>query len=1155
MVLEQFIIDADIIWDQVGKTFFENPEAKPGRIMRVQVVNAGVVEDLTGYTLNLGWTSVRDPSKFGLDAFDAVDITKGIFEIDYTSEMLTNIGPLNAALQLVPPGEGRPVESNNFKLTVKNSAINAEAIQGENSFSALETALVEVNGWNARIDEVEQDFKDRADALDGAYPVRLTAAEQSVAAIEVQVDQLNRGLGETMPTMASLLAAYPTGDTRDHIVAGNIAEVDTLTVTAIPTAAGNITVTLNGVAKTIAVDPTVQTTTTLLATLIRGTAFAGWTTGGNGSVVTFTSTTTGARTAPTFSGGTTGTTASVVVTVKGENANFHRYFWNDTAWTDGGAYQAIESNAEIKDGRIGADGTIYANIGNAIRTQSANILSAIDELSDVIQSKNLLNPDTIILGYYISNSNGQLMLYDTNYDCVDFIKIEAGKLYGFINMNSTHYALYNPDKTYYGLTTLTTVNTWVTFIAPITGYFRGSIPKPRTNEPMFMEFASTAETALYPANVYVDYYHYLYPTGSKELESKVVENTDTLATIETLFETVQSKNLVDPTKVRTGKIIWNTNGIMLDHASYVAVEQYIPIVAGRIYGFIGFGTHHALYNASKIYYGVGTITSSGKWVIFTSPITGYIRFSMSALDYQTFVPQMVEVEDVSDFAYLSYQPAMVYYNYEQALGIRDLQVTIDAKNDSFDDELYIRNLLNPDTITIGQYSGGANVSYDMGGFTNITIGQSYKVYNRSLTVMSMRTVWYYDKDGNQIHYVDNTASIPFVEGASIVRFAINTGLMQNCMMIPTDITPTEFVEYDTPILRRERLGTYVEGVAKGAIAYSLCGGNALKVSTVSMASGTQLTLNNFPQNLKKGVAMTFYAKITSFTSLQIGKGYQAYRGDYLKIDSTNISWIQYDSSEVTKGTTPHGLTFSDFISISFTVDNDSVCSYTVGTLTGTFTGTFQWGYEMNGVPFVRAAQSMTDVELGAIANDIRRPLWLFGDSYFGVAENRVIGQLKNLGYADYCLVCGLAGMGSSGAYTNLLNLMALGGMPKIIVWCEGMNDGDSSYKTYLDLITSICEANEIELILMKIPSVPGRAKEIINGYIDASGLRFVDAYKSVGASIGGTWYPGYLNATDFVHPNTIGAQAIAHRMVIDVPELMQYGSTSGSIGGLITGDL
>ena len=466
MVLEQFIIDADIIWDQVGKAFFENPEAKPGRIMRVQVVNAGIIEDLTGYTLNLGWTSVRDPSKFGLDAFDDVDTTKGIFEIEYTSGMLTNIGPLNASLQLVPPGQGRQIESNNFKLTVKNSAINPEAIQGETSFKALENALVEVIGWNARIDVVEQDFKDRADALDGAYPVRLTAAEQSVAAVEAQVDLLNRGLGETMPTMASLLAAYPTGDTRDHIVAGNIAEVDTLTVTGVPTTAGNVTVTLNGVAVnvpvtigvaevaslvvsavptvagnvtvnlngtavTVAVDPAVETTTdlvaakiratvftgwttggtgstvtftatavgtktdatysagttgatgtmttttqgvaaattTTVATAIRAAIFAGWTTGGTGAVVTFTATTVGTRTAPVFSGGTTGTTGTFVRTAIGEAANFHRYFWNDAAWVDGRAYQAIESNSEIKDGRLGVDGTLYSDLGGAIRTQ------------------------------------------------------------------------------------------------------------------------------------------------------------------------------------------------------------------------------------------------------------------------------------------------------------------------------------------------------------------------------------------------------------------------------------------------------------------------------------------------------------------------------------------------------------------------------------------------------------------------------------------------------------------------------------------------------------------------------------------------------------------------------------------------------------------
>lgn len=454
MVLEQFIIDADIIWDQVGKTFFENPEAKPGRIMRVQVVNAGIIEDLTGYTLNLGWTSVRHPSKFGLDAFDDVDITKGIFEIEYTSGMLTNIGPLNAALQLVPPGEGRPVESNNFKLTVKNSAINPAAIQGETSFSTLENALVEVNGWNVRIDAVEQEFKNRADALDGAYPVRLTAAEQSVAAVEAQVDLLNRGLGETMASLALLNSTYPAGDTKDHIVAGNIAEVDTLTATAIPTVAGNITVTLNGVAKTIAVDPAVQMTTTLLATLIRGTAFTGWTTGGTGSVVTFTSTTTGARTAPIFNGGSTGTAASFVVTVKGENSNFHRYFWNGTSWADGGAYQAIEvvdnsimlkkikntqSSKNINDPNNAQLGKYMDPNGNIIVNGGYNIYGPFDVTEgEVVRTINSIGSNPKFRKLAAKNTSGQFSVNDgfDSTTLLDYYTVPAGIIQIYVSISS-----------------------------------------------------------------------------------------------------------------------------------------------------------------------------------------------------------------------------------------------------------------------------------------------------------------------------------------------------------------------------------------------------------------------------------------------------------------------------------------------------------------------------------------------------------------------------------------------------------------------------------------------------------------------------------------------------------------------------------------------
>jgi hypothetical protein len=102
-------------------------------------------------------------------------------------------------------------------------------------------------------------------------------------------------------------------------VAG-VAEVASLAVTAAPSSVGNITVTLNGVGQNIAVDPAVQTDATTLAALIRGTAFAGWTTGGSGTTVTFTATATGAKTDATFSGGTTGATGTMTTPTQGVTA-------------------------------------------------------------------------------------------------------------------------------------------------------------------------------------------------------------------------------------------------------------------------------------------------------------------------------------------------------------------------------------------------------------------------------------------------------------------------------------------------------------------------------------------------------------------------------------------------------------------------------------------------------------------------------------------------------------------------------------------------------------------------------------------------------------------------------------------------------------------
>ena len=97
-------------------------------------------------------------------------------------------------------------------------------------------------------------------------------------------------------------------------------EVDTLTISAGATTAGNIAITLNGVAKTVAV--AAGDTAGAIGDKIRAAVFAGWTVGGTAgtSTVTFTKLTAGTNTSPTFADtDTTGTSASFAVTTAGTN--------------------------------------------------------------------------------------------------------------------------------------------------------------------------------------------------------------------------------------------------------------------------------------------------------------------------------------------------------------------------------------------------------------------------------------------------------------------------------------------------------------------------------------------------------------------------------------------------------------------------------------------------------------------------------------------------------------------------------------------------------------------------------------------------------------------------------------------------------------------
>ena len=329
---------------------------------------------------------------------------------------------------------------------------------------------------------------------------------------------------------------------------------------------------------------------------------------------------------------------------------------------------------------------------------------------------------------------------------------------------------------------------------------------------------------------------------------------------------------------------------------------------------------------------------------------------------------------------------------------------------------------------------------------------------------------------------------------------------------------------------------------------SVLGSNSLTVEASSLSSNTTLALLNAPWFIKKNVSISARMNFSSFTSISVGKGYHKYRGKWVVIDGTNITPYSSDGSTDTAGTPiPHGLTISDFLQLFMYMGQDGKMTLSLNSMSGTFTTVLDYRYEWNYEPFVFGSQNMTNVKLSFSCYDIRTPMWIVGDSYMGIANDRVGGQIKNLGFFNYCInaIAGAratdSGTPGKSSYNDLERMLAIA-TPKFLLWTDGMNGGDQSNIDFLPTLISLCEQKGIELILYLPPNVPTINHDSLNTFIKSTGLRYVDGNAAVGATSEGVWYTDYLSS-DGVHPTTLGAQALASRFIADCPELMQYGNT------------
>lgn len=185
-----------------------------------------------------------------------------------------------------------------------------------------------------------------------------------------------------------------------------------------------------------------------------------------------------------------------------------------------------------------------------------------------------------------------------------------------------------------------------------------------------------------------------------------------------------------------------------------------------------------------------------------------------------------------------------------------------------------------------------------------------------------------------------------------------------------------------------------------------------------------------------------------------------------------------------------------------------------------------------------------DYNIKKVLRDLNQKIYLFGDSYMSIGDNaRWPTYMLIWGY-DKWFIDAFPGKNSESIYAAFLNDIELGN-PDFAVWGLGMNDGSdtdintpqASWLTCIQGFIAKCLEKEVTPILATIPTVPNIYNEGKNKWVRESGYRYIDFAEAVGAQADGTWIANTL-ASDNVHPSQKGGALLAHRVLMDFPEIL-----------------
>lgn len=612
---------------------------------------------------------------------------------------------------------------------------------------------------------------------------------------------------------------------------------------------------------------------------------------------------------------------------------------------------------------------------------------------------------------------------------------------------------------------------------------------------------------------------------------------------------IVSPNLFDFSKITKGKYMTDTGSIGTN--AIYCYTDYIPVNPGDTLYCTFVPRYMTCFDANKgyiaggsenpgtlLYINIGGVSYPSKQITIPAN-TYYVILTGLVPSYES--QQKIRSNSVVTTNAIPGQ----YYRYGELLELKSSKlpkIPINMIEDN--DNLMLKseyvketsNLFNIDTITRGSYISNTGEVFQNASYCHtdyIPVNPGDDIYCN----VQMRFIAAFNQE---------KISIPSAGAESVNGYIVPTDVYYIIVSIPISVlneSDNKICISKGTLLAYSDYGDHIKNKKAPAQSVINIGHNSIIVSkdTLSVDASIFIPVGRQPFNMRKNYGLTFEADFASFGQLTIGCGYNGYRGKWLVITNTVIEVYVYESSPSTLLTTiTHGLNINKHIAISMWINDLGQLELIINSPgNNTFRTTISGNpYEMHKTGFAYSSTELTNVKLSYTMGDILNPCWMFGDSYFGYDNARVIGQLLNNGFGKKLCYNAIAGASAAVALDDFKKMLAFA-CPKYVVWAMGMNGADSDSITALNTLISICRDNDIELILYKVPAVPGLLHTSYNAAVEASGYRYIDAYKAVGCDGAGAWYNGYLSS-DNVHPTALGAQAIAMQFIIDFPELTQY---------------